>query len=63
MIISVVKEFGDEGTKRLLGDIEKIQKQIKEAKGVLAVWKEQGLSKSEIRALEILFARGNNKMK
>ena len=30
---------------------------------MLAVWREQGLTKSEIRALEITFARGNNKMK
>jgi HJR/Mrr/RecB family endonuclease len=34
-----VREFGDEGTKNLMKDIDKIKKQIRETKGILAVWK------------------------
>jgi HJR/Mrr/RecB family endonuclease len=44
-----VREFGDEGTKNLLKDIERIKKQIRESKGILGLWKELGLSKEEIK--------------
>ena len=46
-----------------MNDLSNIQKQIREAKGVLAVWREQGLSEAEIKALDIIFAKGNSKMK
>ena len=55
--------FGDERCRMMLEALQQLRKQLRETKGVIAIWKDQGLTNKERKELESLFERGNEKLR
>ena len=47
----------------MLEALQQLRKQLRETKGVIAIWKDQGLTNKERKELESLFERGNEKLR
>lgn len=47
----------------MLAELKNIKQKLRQTKGILAIWKDKGLSKKERYELESIFQRGNSKLK